>query len=156
MWDYDVYSRTQRRKKDAQKTKQKNKTRKQVHLRRAEAQIKAMGLNWAGAQPTVARVFAHDYRDGVLRIFSAQPFSKDQDVGITIHAGGRLFVQGRVLTSAHAPLTSRIMTAQVFPFRIAVRIHFSTFEERMRVERFLLSLGRPLDSSTANTFFGIA
>ena len=119
-----------------------------LRMKRVLAEIRMKdiqpGQSTLGAQTITvsARVILNEFTAGGMAIFSSEPITPGQELHVTLDEPKRFFCKARVNFCQEIFNDSKILSAETYNYRVALRFVFDTPEEEAAVREYYEELLR--------------
>lgn len=115
---------------------------RRFHVKRVNAEIKALGPPQAPATVTQARLVLNDLSPRGLGLFASAPMLVGQEISLTIEEPKRFSVRGRIIWCQEYDAGTHILTDYPYHFRVGIEFLFETQEEENQVRDFCEEIER--------------
>jgi hypothetical protein len=132
------------KKGDRRKTKRDQIPYQRFQRHNAEVRIKQGDVVCDG------RVFLHDLTPDGVGLFVELAFERNQELELVVHGPRKLYLKGKVVWREDSHMTSRVIRARSYPYRIGVKLDFDNKEDREVVRLYCEELSIRREAGSAS------
>jgi hypothetical protein len=117
------------------KKRDKERSRRPIHIKRAIAQVKAVTLNAPEGEKIEARVVLNDLSPKGVGLYTKLPLVPTQEVMVEMQDPGPITLKGRVLWCQH-DANSHVVSVQAHSYRIGIEFITTSEDEQKAIQAF--------------------
>ncbi len=122
--------------------KRDGRKNRRFHIKRVNAEIKALATLHAPATVAQARLVLNDLGPHGLGLFASAAMLVGQEISLTIEDPKRFYVRGRIAWCQEYDADTHILTDYPYHFRVGIEFMFETEEEETQVRNFCEEIAR--------------
>jgi Tfp pilus assembly protein PilZ len=120
----------------AQRERDRRRGRRPFHIKRVQAEVKAVGGLHVAQTVAAARVLLNDLSPKGIGLFSSAPMMVGQEVALTLEEPKRFYVRGKIVWCQELDGGTHVLSEKKFTYRIGIEFVFQSATEEQSVRAY--------------------